>query len=45
MKRTKYRFIGRVGDQYVWQSGFLPGDFRVEEIRCNVDWFWNSVKR
>ena len=43
--RTQYRFIGRVGDHYVWQStNRMPGDSRVEEIRCGVDWFWNVPK-
>jgi hypothetical protein len=41
--KTRYRFIGRDGQQYVWQSTRrLPNDSRVEEIRCGVDWFWNQ---
>lgn len=41
--RTRYKFMGRVGKQYVWQSTTrLPGDSRVEEIRCGVEWFWNQ---
>lgn len=43
--RTKYRFIGRetvMGqDRYIWESVHrLPGDSRVEQIVCGVDWFW-----
>lgn len=42
-RRRRYRFIGRSGDHYVWQSTErLPGDSRVEEIRCRVDWFWRG---
>ena len=41
--KTRYKFIGRDGGQYVWQSTTrLPGDSRVEEIRCGVGYFWQS---
>lgn len=40
--RMRYRFLGRFGNLYVWESTTtLPNDSRVEQIRCNVDWFWN----
>jgi hypothetical protein len=42
MRRVRYRFIGRSGNRYIWQSvQRIPGDSRVEEITCNVDWFWS----
>jgi hypothetical protein len=37
----RYRFMGRDGDQYVWESGRIPGDSRVEQVRCNIEWFWS----
>lgn len=41
--RTRYQFIGRVGEKYVWQSvNRVPGDSRVEEIRCDRAWFWRG---
>ena len=41
-RKTRYRFIGRSGNQYVWQSTQrMPGDSRFEEIRCRIDYFWN----
>jgi hypothetical protein len=43
--KTRYKFMGRDGKQYVWQSTTrLPNDSRVEEIRCGVEWFWNQAK-
>lgn len=45
LHRTKYEFKGRQGSQYVWQAKKgVPGESRVEEIRCDVDWFWRGGK-
>lgn len=45
MNRTRYKFVGRAGDTYIWQSTRrLPGESRVEEVRVNVHWFWNGGK-
>lgn len=41
MSRTRYRFSHRAQGWYYWHSGRIPGDSRVEQIRCRVDWFWN----
>lgn len=42
--RRRYKFIGRDGRSYVWQSvNRIPGDSRVEEIRCGINWFWGVV--
>lgn len=39
--RVRYRFVGRDGDRYVWQSEQrLCGDSRVRQITCSVAWFW-----
>ena len=40
--RTRYRFIERAGDLYIWQA-HLPGDSRVDQITCSVDWFWRAT--
>lgn len=41
--RTRFKFLGRFGSRYVWQSiTRLPNDSRVEEISCDVDWFWGA---
>jgi hypothetical protein len=41
--RTRYRFLGRRGDLYVWLSVRpLSGDSRHEEISCPVSWFWDA---
>lgn len=43
--RVAYRFMGRCGDQYVWQSKqYVPGTNRVEEVRCSVSYFWSGGK-
>jgi hypothetical protein len=45
-RRAQYRFIGRDGDQYVWESTRpLPGDSRSEQIRCSVEWFWHRDQK
>lgn len=42
-QRERFRFVGRDGDQYVWQSvQQIRGDSRYAEIRCGVEWFWNQ---
>lgn len=39
--KTRFRFMGRSGNTYYWESETrMPGDSRVEQIRCNVNWFW-----
>lgn len=43
--RTRYRFshagTDALGNRvYYWYSGRIPGDSRVEQIRCRADWFW-----
>lgn len=44
MKRTRYKFMGRIGSRYVWHSILrLPGDSRIEEFSCGVDWFWRET--
>jgi hypothetical protein len=45
--RTRYRFVGRDGDTYYWESvnRIMPGDSRVQEIRCNVTWFWRKTRK
>lgn len=43
--RTRYRFMGRSasGRTYYWQSTERPwGGSRVEQITCQVDWFWSK---
>lgn len=45
-RRMKYRFAGRVGNRYIWESVYhLPQDSRIEEITCDVDWFWRGGRR
>lgn len=45
LHRVKYEFKGREGDQYVWHAKKkIPGESRVEEIRCGVGWFWSGGK-
>ncbi len=39
MTRPRYRFTGRWGDRYYWERR-IPGDSRVEQISCSVEWFW-----
>lgn len=42
--KIRYKFIGRFGDRYVWESTTrLPGDSRVAQVSCNVSWFWRGV--
>ena len=38
-----FRFVGRTGDglRYIWQRS-MPGDSRVEQITCGVEWFWSK---
>lgn len=42
-RRTRYRFTGRVGDRYYWEAA-IPGDSRVCQISCDVDWFWRGTR-
>jgi hypothetical protein len=40
--KQRYRFTGRSGDTYYWQS-VLPvshRDSRHEQLSCSVEWFW-----
>jgi hypothetical protein len=44
--RTQYKFSHRSGDglTYYWESvRLVPGDSRVEHIRCPVSYFWNGA--
>lgn len=41
MRRTRYKFLWRGGDNYYWQATRLT-DSRVEQISCNVVWFWTG---
>lgn len=50
MTKTKerYRFSHRSLDglTYYWESRTREqGESRVEQIRCNVDWFWKPLPR
>jgi hypothetical protein len=38
--RTRYKFLGREGNRYVWESTRRI-DSRVERITCNIYWFWS----
>lgn len=40
--RRRYKFLYRVGDTYYWESATHVDGSRVEQITCNVYWFWNS---
>jgi hypothetical protein len=42
MKRRRYKFTGRAGGRYYWQSVLpvSPGDSRYEQFSCPVAWFW-----
>jgi hypothetical protein len=46
-KRTRYKFVGRdKHGHYVWESVLrIPGDSRVEQIRCSPAWFWGVAHR
>lgn len=37
-----YRFLHRGGDRYYWEGPRI--DSRVEQVSCNVDWFWNAQR-
>lgn len=37
--RRKYKFSHRAGRTYFWES-VEKVDSRVEQITCNVSWFW-----
>jgi hypothetical protein len=41
----RYKFSHRSDDgkTYYWYSERIPGDSRVEQIKCGVDWFWRGV--
>lgn len=39
--RTRYKFLWRGGNNYYWQATRLT-DSRVEQISCNVVWFWTG---
>lgn len=43
-RRMRYHFSHRSDDgkTYYWESEHIPGDSRVEQVRCNVEWFWNT---
>lgn len=46
--RTRYKFLHRSADglTYYWESTrTLPNDSRVEQIKCNVEWFWGTAAR
>jgi hypothetical protein len=44
--KTKFKFMGRSGDIYYWESTtHLAGGSRVEQIRCNVNWFWTRPRK
>ena len=42
--RIRYRFSHRSDDgrTYYWYSR-IPGDSRVEQVTCSVDWFWTTA--
>jgi hypothetical protein len=44
-RKPRYRFLQRAGDRYYWQSNPIPGDSRVEQISCRVEWFWFCMSR
>jgi hypothetical protein len=43
--RTKYKFaysfVNAAGNKVLVWERRIPGDSRVEQIRCNADWFWS----
>lgn len=43
-ERVRYRFVGRCGDLYLWESALpiSPGESHHEHVRCSVEWFWNA---
>jgi len=43
--KQRYRFTHRSSDgkTYYWEAvSRPPGESRVEQIRCPVDWFWKQ---
>lgn len=42
--KQRYRFTGRAGNLYYWESVLpvSPGDSRHEQICCLVSWFWGN---
>lgn len=40
-RKPRFRFTGRVGDRYYWESP-IPGDSRVVRYSCSVAWFWGG---
>ena len=39
--RYKFSHSSDDGKTYYWESTQrMPGDSRVMQIRCSVDWFW-----
>jgi hypothetical protein len=45
--RRRYKFVGRdEHGNYVWESVLrIPGDSRVEQIKCSPAWFWAGCER
>lgn len=42
-RKTRYRFLYRVGSRYLWESALpVPGDSRHGTITCDVNWFWGN---
>lgn len=47
---SRYRFVGRGPavyggpDRYHWERN-IPGDSRVEQVSCPVDWFWRAPEQ
>lgn len=37
--KPSYRYKGRSGDFMYWEAR-IPGDSRVDQVRCRWDWFW-----
>ena len=37
--KPSYRYKWRSGDFMYWEAR-IPGDSRVDQVRCRWDWFW-----
>lgn len=40
-QRRPFKFEGRENGRYYW-SRPMPGDSRVEQVSCDVEWFWGK---
>jgi hypothetical protein len=42
VNRTRYKFLGRAGDTYVWRSVHTFNGDHVKIVTANVVRFWNG---